>query len=217
MKMADIDKLHSTSEADGLPLYAMSRWNPLKHIFIKRLKLLNSMFPEGKVYDKLLEVGYGSGVLIPEFLQRCNIYYGIDIHNQQKIVDEVVRKGDPRIRIGYGDLCECPYPDDMFDCVVSLSVLEHIKDIDKAVREIARVLKKDGVLIAGFPIENGISNLILDIVKLFIGFDRKVHHLSNHKQILSALSKHLINERDLFYPFANIPSASLFYCGVWRK
>jgi len=45
----------------------------------KRLKLLISLFPKDGVYDKLLEIGYGSGIVIPELLTHCRRYYGMDI------------------------------------------------------------------------------------------------------------------------------------------
>jgi ubiquinone/menaquinone biosynthesis C-methylase UbiE len=105
----------------------------------------------------------------------------------------------------------------MFDCVVALSVFEHIRNIEKAVKETARVLKENGVLLVGFPIENIMSNFILDIVKIVIGFDRKVHHPSNHSQILNCLEKTLVNEKSIYYPFNGFKYSSLFYCGVWKK
>ena len=217
MKLVNIEKLKSTSGADGFRLYRLSKWNPLKWIFLKRLKLMIGLFPKGMVYEKLLEIGYGSGVLIPEFLKHCVNYYGIDIHDEHQFVDKVLLDGNKRTIIGFGDICDCPYPDNMFDCVVALSIFEHIRDIEKAVRETARVMKENGVLLVGFPIENILSNFILDIVKIVIGFDRKVHHPTNHFQILNCLEKTLVNEKSIYYPFNALKYNSLFYCGIWTK
>jgi SAM-dependent methyltransferase len=44
-----------------------------------------------------------------------------------------------------------PFPDNMFDVVVSEQVFEHVMDYDKAVSEIHRVLKPGGVAIHDFP------------------------------------------------------------------
>ena len=46
--------------------------------------------------------------------------------------------------IGVGE--ELPFKDETFDAVLSLNVLEHVKDPFKASSEISRVLKKGGII-----------------------------------------------------------------------
>ena len=46
---------------------------------------------------------------------------------------------------------ELPLPDDAFDVVTALDVLEHIADDRHALREIARVMKPGGLLLATVP------------------------------------------------------------------
>ncbi len=41
---------------------------------------------------------------------------------------------------------ELTYPDKMFDAIVSTTVFEHVSDVPGAVREMARVLKDDGII-----------------------------------------------------------------------
>lgn len=50
------------------------------------------------------------------------------------------------------DIKDIPYKEDTFDYVIANHVLEHINDLDKAMSELKRVLKKDGKLIISFPI-----------------------------------------------------------------
>ena len=42
-------------------------------------------------------------------------------------------------------------PDEVFDAVLSADVLEHVPDIDAALRETVRILKPGGKLLATFP------------------------------------------------------------------
>lgn len=49
------------------------------------------------------------------------------------------------------DVCKLPYKDDFFDVVVSFDVFEHIENDKKAIKEIYRVLKRNGVLIFTVP------------------------------------------------------------------
>lgn len=56
---------------------------------------------------------------------------------------EIVQADFPEV-----DICSLPYPDNSFDWVICDCVLEHVEgDIQKAVQEIYRVLKKNGSVI----------------------------------------------------------------------
>jgi SAM-dependent methyltransferase len=43
------------------------------------------------------------------------------------------------------DACTLEFPDESFDCILSVSVFEHIHDVGAATREMARVLRPGGV------------------------------------------------------------------------
>ncbi len=58
-----------------------------------------------------------------------------------------------------------PFREDSIDFVFSASVLEHIKDLDGAVKEIESLMKKEGSLIVGYPIE---ASLFMAFLKLFL-------------------------------------------------
>jgi len=49
------------------------------------------------------------------------------------------------------DAAKLPFEDDIFDIVVSFETIEHLDDQEKFLREIKRVLKKDGLLIISTP------------------------------------------------------------------
>lgn len=50
------------------------------------------------------------------------------------------------------DVTDIQYKEDFFDYIIINHVLEHIPDIEKAVNELKRVLKKNGEIIMSFPI-----------------------------------------------------------------
>jgi ubiquinone/menaquinone biosynthesis C-methylase UbiE len=50
-----------------------------------------------------------------------------------------------------GTITDLPYRDQCFDFISCLDVLEHIKDDKSAIKEISRILKKDGILIITVP------------------------------------------------------------------
>ena len=47
-----------------------------------------------------------------------------------------------------GDVQELPFPDASFDCAVAAWMLYHVPDVDRALSELARVLRPGGRLIA---------------------------------------------------------------------
>ncbi|KAJ3032644.1 hypothetical protein HDV00_007299 [Rhizophlyctis rosea] len=53
------------------------------------------------------------------------------------------------------DLTDIRFPDDFFDLVVAVHVMEHVSDMDQALRECMRVLKKGGTAILPVPLDRG--------------------------------------------------------------
>jgi SAM-dependent methyltransferase len=62
--------------------------------------------------------------------------------------------------IQYQDVTQLSHQDAQFDVVVSMDVLEHVREYVKAIREFARVLKPGGTLIATFPFNDKPSTLV---------------------------------------------------------
>jgi ubiquinone/menaquinone biosynthesis C-methylase UbiE len=97
---------------------------------------------------KLLDCGCGLGDVL------WGLPDGYDLHafdfadNNVKVAK--FRLGN-RAEIRQGSLYEIPYPDASFDVALCTEVLEHLEHDDKAVGEIARILKPGGFLIAAVP------------------------------------------------------------------
>jgi SAM-dependent methyltransferase len=57
---------------------------------------------------------------------------------------------DPKYLVA--DICNCPHiPDESFDVVFSTSVLEHVRQVHDAAREITRILKPGGITLHAVP------------------------------------------------------------------
>lgn len=50
------------------------------------------------------------------------------------------------------DACALPFPDQAFDCVLALDILEHIENDNQALSEISRIVKQSGLIILTTPI-----------------------------------------------------------------
>ena len=106
---------------------------------------------------KLLDIGVGYGYfekLLLEKKKKLELF-GIDI--SQKGLERIRKKIPGEFK--HGRVEKIPYRDSSFDIVVCLEVLEHISatDIFKALKEIRRVLKKDGQFVVSVPVNERYS------------------------------------------------------------
>lgn len=119
---------------------------------IQRLRFRIAMeLLAGRRYDRLLEIGYGSGVFMPSLASRCGELHGVDPHPLHQKVTENLAQHGVSATLTQGSVESLPYPDGHFDGAVTISALEYVPDIDAACREIRRVLAPDGVLAVVTP------------------------------------------------------------------
>jgi len=81
--------------------------------------------------------------------------YGIDISEptvlQARAAFDVAPEGRRRLKGAVGDVRALPFGDDSFDAIYSMGTIEHFDETERAVEEIARVLKPGGRAIVGVP------------------------------------------------------------------
>lgn len=101
-----------------------------------------------RLTSRVLEVGCGPGQTVGRWsVGRCAEYVGVDI--SENAVRDARRLGlDARV---VEDASGLPFDDSSFDVVVCLEVLEHLFQPHLATREMLRVLRPGGVLIATVP------------------------------------------------------------------
>jgi SAM-dependent methyltransferase len=165
--------------------------------------------------EKLLDVGYGSGILFPSLLNFAKICYGLEIHGKEKEIYEMLEKegaDKSRVILQAGSILAMPYENEAFDSIVCVSTLEHMDpsgSLDKALEEIARVLKNSGCAVLSFPVRN----VITDFFYQAVGFKPRDIHPSSHNDIIKAAEKYFTIEKILKFPnFKNI-NLSL-YCSI---
>jgi ubiquinone/menaquinone biosynthesis C-methylase UbiE len=96
---------------------------------------------------KFLDAGCGPGDFIELFLKMNAKVVGIDA--SLEVVKEARRRfaGDDRVRVEAGHIEALKLPDETFDLVITVTVLQHIIDVHdfiKAVKNLVRVTQRDG-------------------------------------------------------------------------
>ncbi|NUP10436.1 MAG: class I SAM-dependent methyltransferase [Polyangiaceae bacterium] len=176
--------------------------------------LLRAAEPRGSILDD----GCGNGIFIEHLRERgagVTRFFGIDLsfgmlrharrrHEDLDLPGAVVR----------ADACRLPFADSSFDVVYARSLLHHLPDPSEGVREIARVLKPGGTMVALDPNKTFVSELPRAI-------SRKSEHFDDdHKnfalgELVGLIEPHLHIERTEFvgyvaYPLLGFPDLMNF-------
>lgn len=119
----------------------------------------------------ILEIGSSSGYLLSEISAEFPdaTIMGSDVIPAGL---EALHQKLPAIPLLQIDITDCPLPSDTFDAIVAVNVLEHIENDAKALREIARLLKSGGILIAEVPAGE----------HLYDGYDTHLHHFRRYSK-----------------------------------
>ena len=160
---------------------------------------------------KILDIGFGYGILLLMLKDKGSELYGINIDkNQLDITKEILEKeGIDNLYLSLADITQKTYFNkDFFDVIFANSVLEHIKDIDSANLEIKRILNDNGLYIISIPTEN----LIYCLGRLLFGFKKPPDHINNLKDIEHNLNKHFIILKSISYPSKILPIYKLVMC-----
>lgn len=104
------------------------------------------------------DLGFGPGVLTAFILQQNASWQvdGVDISQHcLQHAQRLLRKKEvgERSELSIGDVRSLHYPDDTFDGVIAVEVLEHIPDPEVGLLEALRVLKPGGYLITALPVQ----------------------------------------------------------------
>lgn len=135
------------------------RFNPV-YIALKALSdwlLLTSVDIKDK---KILNIGCAEPIDELQFVEKVEKWVALDINEKLiRTAEEIAkRKLHPdlfkKLEFVQGDATEMQFEDNTFDIVVSFSAIEHIPDKtlrQKALKEMARVVKKEGYVIVTVP------------------------------------------------------------------
>jgi len=128
-------------------------WNyrgPLGFIQRRRFTMISALLGERR-YGRLLEIGYGSGVFLPELARRCEELVGLDIHGKGDAVARRLARQRVRARLLQGSASAVPLADHSVDCVVGVSMLEFVPSVAQACFEVSRLLRPGGVFVTVTP------------------------------------------------------------------
>ena len=165
----------------------------------KRIDMMSSFFINNSD-NKVLEVCCGNGYpFASAFSNKCD-FSGIDISPH---LISIASSNIPYGNFFVGDACDIEYSDNSFDVVFCFHSLWVIKEYEKAIKEMLRVLKNGGKLFIDLRNNKNLDNIEEDIShkNSFHGFGRLKLKMKNFVKII--LKKGYVDYAKEPYMFLN--------------
>lgn len=125
---------------------------------------------------KLLDVAIGTGYPFGYFLQRAGYRVnGIDI---APILIEKCQELFPNINCHVGDAEDLEYPDNYFDCVYCFNATFYFTNLNKALDEMLRVTKEEGLVI--FDIKNSKNKAVAQNYKKSLSQNKGIGRIARY-------------------------------------
>ncbi|MCL2881110.1 MAG: class I SAM-dependent methyltransferase, partial [Treponema sp.] len=98
-----------------------------------------------KKSDSVLDVGTGTGVLLPLLTEKAGTVTAIDASD--KMLEKARQKyPDSGVNFINADVMEWPFPADFFDHIICYSVFPHLQNKNAVIRRFSEILKPGGLL-----------------------------------------------------------------------
>jgi 2-polyprenyl-3-methyl-5-hydroxy-6-metoxy-1,4-benzoquinol methylase len=167
---------------------------------------------------RLIDVGCGEGYLFRVLARhRVSLQQAVGVDINPRVLELNGRL--PGIRFATADLFAMPDVDGAHDVMVCLDVLEHVRDLGRALAELRRILADGGHLITSEPVESVLYKLLRFILKgtysQEAGPGAGVHY-HNARQIDAVVRDHgFARLRSTRIPF--YAPLDLFHVNLYRK
>ena len=178
LKLLPADKYLGVNQFDPIKYYY---WPVLGRMYRQRVEMALGECTGGQ---RILEVGFGTGLAFPNLHDSYREIHGIDLTADIQAVKSVFDSMGIPLLLEQGDVLDMPYENDFFDTVLLISILEHLKpvELEQAFVEVRRVLKPGGQMVYGTPVEKPFMVFMFRL----LGHDIRDEHFSTEKQIADA-------------------------------
>ncbi len=164
---------------------------------------------------RTLEIGAGEGEHLCYETLDTQEYFALEL---REALANRLRTRFPQVKVIVGD-CEdrIDVPDQFFDRVIAIHVLEHLTNLPKALDELVRVLTPGGRLSVVIPCEGGllyslgrrVSSKRIFEKRYGVDYDWMISydHVNRAGEIIDELLARFVIEQSTYYPF-KVPSVN---------
>lgn len=178
LKLLAADTYKGVNQYDPIKYYY---WPVFGRMYRRRVELALGECSGG---ERVLEVGFGTGLAFPNLHDIYKEIHGIDLTADIHAVQSVFEPVGIPLFLEKGDVLKMPYQDGFFDTVLMISILEHLKpvELEQAFVEVRRVLKPGGQMVYGTPVEKPFMEFMFRL----LGHNIRDEHFSTEREIEEA-------------------------------
>ena len=186
-------------------------WPVIGRYYCQRVELCLNECSGGR---RILEIGFGTGLTFLNLREVYQEIHGLDLTADIDQVAQKFKEKGVQVTLKRGNVLDMPYPDEYFDTVLLISILEHLqpKDLLDACLEIKRVLRPGGQVVIGVPVERPMMAALFRLM----GVDIREHHFSTDIEIIRAAQKVLHTTRLINLP-APMGLGAVYKIGHFQK
>lgn len=160
-------------------------------------QIYETMEPYINVDSKILDIGCAMGGFLDYLSDKgYKNLFGVDVINDYVKI--------AKHNVSLGTVYSIPFKEHVFDVVVLDQVLEHLEDPVKALKEIKRVLKPEGIVCVGVPDASEYINYVFFDYYWFLMREHIQHFDLKHLQMLFNMEYFELIE----HGFSNLPMVS---------
>lgn len=103
-------------------------------------------------------VGVPGSVTVTDIERRNDVQHTLHLGINSEITAQIQRRRSNIVRVVLDDMTQSALQSRTFDCAVAVEVLEHVEQDGSFVKEVSRVLKRDGVFVMTTPNGDYVKN-----------------------------------------------------------
>lgn len=209
LKLLSADKYKGVNQYDPIKYYY---WPVFGRMYRRRVELALGECTGG---ERVLEVGFGTGLAFPNLHDHYKEIHGIDLTADIKAIESVFEPLNIQLSLKKGDVSKMPYEDDYFDTVLLVSILEHLKpvELELALLEVRRVLKPGGQMVYGTPVEKPFMEFMFRL----LGHNIRDEHFSTEMDIASTAERIFLKGRVIHMKSTPPIAGSVYTIGNFIK
>jgi len=134
-------------------------------------------------YEAILELGYGSGILLPSLCALGDSVSGVDLQSDPKKIYPCLEKAGVNCTLIQGDVADGYFAEESFDLIVAISIFEHISNLAPVLARMHNLLRPSGQMLIGMPRVDKLMEKAFGM----IGFSNiNDHHVTDYKTCMQA-------------------------------
>jgi 2-polyprenyl-3-methyl-5-hydroxy-6-metoxy-1,4-benzoquinol methylase len=144
-------------EMEAYPISEHFYYAHAPHVLKRKAFVQNAIKMMESRVCQCMDVGVGPGVILASVLEEKENWYGYGIDISARCVAYAKKMMEihelaERTQIERADARAVPHPDETFELVIAMEVLEHLPDALEGLKEVTRILKRGAHAILALPV-----------------------------------------------------------------